>query len=192
MTDRNGASQKRVALVIGSGAVKCAAALGLWKVLRQENIPADMLVGCSGGSIHAATMALGYGLEDCFAMTKRLWDRKVTGRRNLPALLRAVFPDLFKFDERFGMFDDTEVYRRLSQVFEERTFEATLTPLYLVATDFSSGEQVVLTIGRSMPFGPAFLSLISGNPGPLKIACSLMAQPRTRCPLKLQSRRARK
>jgi hypothetical protein len=29
---------KRIALVIGSGAVKCAAALGLWKVLDREEI----------------------------------------------------------------------------------------------------------------------------------------------------------
>ena len=48
------AFEKRVALVIGSGAVKCAAALGLWKVLIREGIRLDMLVGCSGGSLFAA------------------------------------------------------------------------------------------------------------------------------------------
>src|SRR3546814_7677384 len=44
----------------GSGAVQCAAALGLWQVLRRENIDIDMVVGCSGGSIYASVMALGY------------------------------------------------------------------------------------------------------------------------------------
>ena len=43
--------KKKIALVIGAGSVKCAAALGLWKVLERENIHFDMLVGCSGGSI---------------------------------------------------------------------------------------------------------------------------------------------
>ena len=30
--------KKKIALVIGAGSVKCAAALGLWKVLEKENI----------------------------------------------------------------------------------------------------------------------------------------------------------
>ena len=40
-------NRKRVAIVIGAGSVKCAAALGLWKVLRREGIDIDMVVGCS-------------------------------------------------------------------------------------------------------------------------------------------------
>jgi len=50
--------RKRVALVIGAGSVKCAAALGLWKVLKREGIALDLVVGCSGGSLYAASMAL--------------------------------------------------------------------------------------------------------------------------------------
>ena len=47
----------RVALVIGAGSVKCAAALGLWKVLKREGIALDLVVGCSGGSAHAGKLA---------------------------------------------------------------------------------------------------------------------------------------
>ena len=75
----NGESDhRRVALVIGSGAVKCAAALGLWKVLSREGIPLDLFVGCSGGSLFAATMALGFTVDECIETTRRLWNRKVT------------------------------------------------------------------------------------------------------------------
>ena len=63
--------RKRVALVIGAGSVKCAAALGLWKVLKREGIAVDMVVGCSGGSLYAAAMALGYDAEETEAMTRR-------------------------------------------------------------------------------------------------------------------------
>ena len=31
--------KKKIALVIGAGSVKCAAALGLWKVLQEAGIP---------------------------------------------------------------------------------------------------------------------------------------------------------
>ena len=74
--------RKRVAVVIGSGAVQCAAALGLWKVLRREDIDIDMVVGCSGGSIYASVMALGYDPETCERLTRELWTPKVTLRRD--------------------------------------------------------------------------------------------------------------
>jgi NTE family protein len=74
--------RKRVALVIGAGSVKCAAALGLWKVLKREGIAVDMVVGCSGGSLYAAAMALGYDAEETEAMTLSMWNRHVTKRRD--------------------------------------------------------------------------------------------------------------
>ena len=54
-----GEGSNRVAVVIGSGSVKCAAALGLLKVLDREGISIDLIVGCSGGSLYAAMIALG-------------------------------------------------------------------------------------------------------------------------------------
>ena len=73
---------KRVALVIGSGAVQCAAARGMWKVLEREGIGIDMVVGCSGGSIYAAVMALGYDPDTCERLTRELWTPKVTLKRD--------------------------------------------------------------------------------------------------------------
>jgi NTE family protein len=49
----------RIALVIGSGSVKCAAAIGLKRVLEREQIDLDLVVGCSGGAIYASLIALG-------------------------------------------------------------------------------------------------------------------------------------
>ncbi len=144
----NDVARKRVALVIGSGAVKCAAALGLWGVLRREGIAIDMLVGCSGGSLFASTMALGYPVDECVEMTRRLWDRSITEKRDLSSLLRALLPGLFRFDARFGMIDDGAVRRALEAVFGDKTFADVRIPLCVVATDFRSGEQVVLSEGR--------------------------------------------
>jgi NTE family protein len=96
-----GSEDRRVALVIGSGAVKCAAALDLWKVLSREGIHIDLFVGCSGGSLFAATMALGFEVEECIDKTRRLWNREITGKRHWSSMLRAILPG-FRFDERFG------------------------------------------------------------------------------------------
>jgi len=127
--------------------VKCAAAIGLWKALDRAGIPIDMVVGCSGGSLYASLMALGYDLPTCERMTRELWTRKITERRDTRGLLSVFLPRLFKFDGRFGMIDDRLVLDALRGPFGGRTFEETRMPLYIVATDFLNGERVVLSKG---------------------------------------------
>ena len=141
-------SRARVAVVIGSGSVKCAAALGLFKVLEREHIPVDMVVGCSGGALYAGLMAMGYDIPSAEAKTKQLWTKEITRKRNTRALLSAMLPQIFGFDERFGLVDDRMVLERLRQGFGEARFEDAKIPLSLTATDFHSGEQAVFTSGR--------------------------------------------
>jgi NTE family protein len=135
-------SGKRVALVIGSGSVKCAAALGLMKVFDREKIPIDMVVGCSGGSLYAATIALGWSTEKATQETLRLWTREVTARRNWKAFLQLA--GLRPFDETFSLVRDDLVRKRLKQAFGDASLQDTRIPLFITATDFYSGEQAVL------------------------------------------------
>lgn len=137
----------RVAVVIGSGSVKCAAALGLFKVLQREAIPIDMVVGCSGGALYAACVAMGFDLPTAERKTRELWTQEITAKRNTRALLRAVLPRVFGFDERFGLVDDRMVLDRLRQGFGDARMEDAKIPLYLTATDFHSGEQAVFSKG---------------------------------------------
>jgi NTE family protein len=137
----------RVAVILGSGSVKCAAALGLLRVLQREGIGIDMIVGCSGGSLYAAMIALGHDVAAAEAMTRRLWTRELTGRRNYRSLFSVFLPRLFGFDESFGMVDDTLILDRLKTAFGDATFEKARVPLYLTATDFHTGEQVVFDKG---------------------------------------------
>jgi NTE family protein len=148
MTTANTPANRRVALVIGSGSVKCAAAIGLQKVLQREGIELDMVVGCSGGSIYATLIALGYDAQTIATMTSRLWTHEVTQKHSLSALLSVAFPQLFGFSPRFGLIDDRLINRRMQEAFGEHTFADARIPLYLVATDFMTGELVELTSGR--------------------------------------------
>ena len=140
-------SKSRVALVIGSGSVKCAAALGLMKVLARENIQVDMVVGCSGGAIYAALIALGWSVERATEATLKMWTSDVTAKRNSRALLQVALPRLFKFDETFGLIDDRLINRLFKEGFAGATFAQTQIPLYVVATDLYNGEQVVMSDG---------------------------------------------
>ena len=137
----------RIALVIGSGSVKCAAALGLMKVLAREQIDVDMVVGCSGGSIYASLIALGWPAERATESTLRMWTRDITSRRNKRAILQLILPWIFKFNESFGLIDDRLINRRLRDGFEGATFAQTHIPLYVTATDLYNGEQVVMSEG---------------------------------------------
>ncbi len=143
MTDK-----KKIALVIGAGSVKCAAALGMWKVLAEEVIQLDMLVGCSGGSIYAAAMAMGFSVQEATLSTHQMWNRSITEHRNWRSLAGMLLPGVFGFDHRFGMMSDGPMMSRFREAFGDRTFADTATPLYIAATDFETGESVALHEGR--------------------------------------------
>ncbi|MBV9880434.1 MAG: patatin-like phospholipase family protein [Gemmatirosa sp.] len=140
-------SAPRLAVVVGSGSVKCAAAIGLWRVLRRERIDVDLLVGCSGGAIFAAALALGHDADTVEGMAARFFTREATGRRDRRALWRAALPRLFGFPERWGLRDDRPVLAALRGAFGDRTFADTTTRALFTATDFRNGEQVVLSEG---------------------------------------------
>ncbi|RIK31616.1 MAG: hypothetical protein DCC56_05375 [Anaerolineae bacterium] len=140
--------KKKIALVIGAGSVKCAAALGMWKVLEKEDIHFDMLVGCSGGSIYASAMAVGFSLQECIDNTKKLWNKSVTEQRNWRALASVILPGFFKFDNRFSLMSDAPILKGFKTVFGEKTFADAKTPLYIMTTDFETGESIVQHEGK--------------------------------------------
>ncbi|WP_373059082.1 patatin-like phospholipase family protein [Gemmatimonas sp.] len=137
-----------IALVIGSGGVKCAAAIGLQRCLARESINIDLVVGCSGGSIYAAAIALGKNAEEAAAMSTSLWTRDVTAQPDRAALMRMLFPKLLGFTERFGLKKDHVVWERLTTAFGDLTFADCKIPLFITATDFRTGEQVTISEGR--------------------------------------------
>lgn len=139
---------KKIALVIGAGSVKCAAALGLWKVLENENIHFDMIVGCSGGSLYATAMAMGFSLQECIENTKKLWNRSITEQRNWRALASIILPAIFKFNNDFSMMSDVPMLRSFKSVFGEKTFADAKIPLYIMATDFETGESIAQHEGK--------------------------------------------
>jgi NTE family protein len=137
----------RIGLVIGSGGIKCTAAVGLLRVLAREGIPVDVCVGCSGGAIYSALFALGDSVDDVEAKTITLW-KDLFNKLHYRSLIRAVAPALFGYHERIGMVDDRRVWHVMQTLFGERTFADTLLPLHVATTDFRTGEKVVLEEGR--------------------------------------------
>lgn len=138
---------RRVGLVIGSGGIKCAASLGLWKALKREGIEVDLVVGCSGGSIFAAFMALGVDVDETERWLLDRWTGSIAARPNVLSFLKILLPTLLRFDETVGLVDDRRLVGALRDAFGDATFGDTAVPLYLAATDIHDGERVVLDSG---------------------------------------------
>jgi NTE family protein len=151
---------RQVTLVIGSGSVKCAAAIGVVKALTDAGIGIDRVVGCSAGAIFAAVIALGHDTASARDMTIRTWTREITGQRHRMGLWRVLAPRLFGFRaDNFAMRSDALLLERLRAVFEDRLIEDTPIPLHITATDFANGELVEISRGNIVDAIRASLSL---------------------------------
>ncbi len=71
-----GVKTPRIALVLGSGGIKCISSIGLLKVLHRENIVPDIIVGCSGGSLFGAVYATGEHPDRIEELVLRMWQKK--------------------------------------------------------------------------------------------------------------------
>jgi NTE family protein len=137
----------KVALVIGSGGLKCMAAFGAIKVLQREDIEIDMIVACSGGALAGMWMALDVG-DPYVGLTycARAWEQAFT-KKSYKSILKAILPQIFRFDGRFGIVDERAINREIKNFVGDQQFEDLKIPLHLVATDFITGEKVVLSKG---------------------------------------------
>lgn len=142
----NHPARPRVGLVIGSGGIKCAAAIGLLKVLQREGIEVDVAVGCSGGAIYAAMLAEGKDLAAVEEKTLLMW-QDLFKKLHYRSLVRAAAPRLFRFSERLGFVDDGRIVDVLREEYGDSQFTDTEIPLFLAATDLYTGEKVTLEQG---------------------------------------------
>ncbi|TAK11696.1 MAG: hypothetical protein EPO32_11395 [Anaerolineae bacterium] len=150
-------TRKKVSIVIGSGGIKCAAAIGLVKVLEEADIPIDLVVGCSGGSMYAGLIAAGKSAEEMQERTIFLWTTEVM--KDYTSNLKATQDGSLRFNERSGLVDDSVMNTRLEETFGQIFFENLKRPLLLVATDLMTGERVVLNKGSLFPAVRASLAI---------------------------------
>lgn len=137
----------RLAVVIGSGGLKCAAGVGMWKVLQREGIRPDLVVGCSGGSLYTAAMALGMDAQEAEHRSHRMWSG-LFERMHYVSVLRSLLPRRLGFNERVGLVNDRAVGEVLKELYGDASFADTKVQLLIAATDLHTGERVRLASGR--------------------------------------------
>lgn len=140
-------NRPKIGLVLSSGGIKPFAALELFAFLEEAQIPIDLLVGCSGGGIAAVLKSMGMPLAEM--------------KQNM---LSIVKPDIFKLDyntaasllhlpfAKFSkgkaLFQKDEIFKSILKITGNRRLEELKIPTILQATDFETGESVILTEGK--------------------------------------------
>jgi len=138
-------AKRRIALVIGSGGIKCAAVVGLWRVLQEEGIVVDNVVGCSGGSLYGALIAIDTGLDEMQELSSLLWTKDIM--QGYTENLKASKDGTLRFNERSGLVDDSVLNENLRKVYGDWKFSDLKLPFKVVATDLLTAEKVILSEG---------------------------------------------
>ena len=136
----------RVALVIGSGGIKCAAAAGMWRVLQDEGIEINSVVGCSGGSLYATQIANNVDVRVIQEQSTLLWTSEIM--QGYTANLKATKDGTLRFTERSGLVEDLVLNATLNDIYGDLSFDELDVPLKIVATEMLTGEKAILSEGR--------------------------------------------
>jgi NTE family protein len=122
-----------VALVLGAGAAKGFAHVGVLKVLEANRVPVHMVVGTSVGSLVGSLYAYGYPAFDL--------------QRIAMGLERGDLVDLTVPDNGFVKGELLEAY--VNRMIRNATMENLRIPFYAVATDIGSGQEMVFGKGNT-------------------------------------------
>jgi NTE family protein len=137
----------RIALVLGSGGVRSAAAIGIAEALNHAGLRPGLVVGCSSGALFGALVAMEVAPAEALRMAVNLWSQELTSQRRWRAYAELLMPRLAGFNAGFGLRDSRLIAERIRQAFGNQRIEQLPIPLRVVATDAASGRRVVLERG---------------------------------------------
>ncbi|HEY3278045.1 MAG TPA: patatin-like phospholipase family protein [Syntrophorhabdaceae bacterium] len=126
-------AEPRIALVLGGGAAKGFAHVGVIRVLEQEKIPISMIVGTSVGSLIGGLYAAN---PDSFQLE---WIAFKIDRNDIL--------DISVINSKWGPVQGARLEAFVEQTAKVKTVEETKIPFYPVATDINTGETVTLEKG---------------------------------------------
>ncbi|MBN8827288.1 MAG: patatin-like phospholipase family protein [Sphingobacteriia bacterium] len=133
----------RVALVLGAGGTRGIAHVGVLEVLEKHNIPVDLIVGTSAGSIIGALYADSLSARDVKKKVIKLkkWDLLDPSVRNALSLASTTS----------GLVEGKRMQTFLSKNLSIKNFEQAKIPTVIVATDIVKQEAFIFNKGPIIP-----------------------------------------
>jgi NTE family protein len=123
----------KVAIVLGAGAAKGFAHIGVLKVLESNKIPVHMVVGTSAGSFVGALYAYGFSAFEL---------QKISFSMERDDIIDFTIPDN-------GFIKGEKLEGYVNTTVKNTPMEKFRIPFYAVATDLQSGKEVVFRSGNT-------------------------------------------
>jgi NTE family protein len=124
-----------VGLVLGVGVGYGFCHVGVLKVIEEENIPIDIIVGSSIGSLIASLWAVGKSSSEILEIIREFKEPK-----HIWELIDITFP-------RLGFIKGNKLYRFLKKHLGDKTFYDVRLPLKVIASDVHKKEPKILDKG---------------------------------------------
>lgn len=136
-------NRPRVGLVLGAGGVRGCAHGGVYKVLTDADVPIDLVVGASIGSMFGLAVAAGLPAD------------------HVAEVARTVTPlDLFRFYAgRLRPSPSNPIARLLHEAGDGKTFADLPLPFAVAVTDMATGRQELIDSGPVLPAVQASIAL---------------------------------
>ncbi len=123
----------KIAVVLGAGASKGFAHIGVLKVLESNKIPVHMIVGTSAGSFVGSLYAYGYNAFDL---------QKLSFSIEKGDVVDLVIPDN-------GFIKGEKLEEYVNRTVKNTPLEKLKIPFYAVATDIQAGREIVFGTGNA-------------------------------------------
>ncbi|MDI3476578.1 MAG: hypothetical protein PWQ59_103 [Thermoanaerobacterium sp.] len=123
----------KVGLILGGGAARGYAHLGVLKKLEEENIPIDFIIGTSIGALIGAIYASGNDLEKIIKDVRDI---------NFLKLIKMVDLNI----PQKGFIKGDKIEKFLSN-YIKNDFDELKIPLYAIATDIKHGREIIFSNG---------------------------------------------
>jgi NTE family protein len=124
----------RIGVALGAGGAKGFAHIGVWRVIEQLQIPVDVIVGCSMGSIIGAAFAMGKTSQETEQLMRRLWTPK------------GAFFD-WQIPPRTNIVKGRKVDRMNDEAYGNALILDCVIPYAALAFDLITGQEVVIDEG---------------------------------------------
>jgi len=125
-----------VGLVLSAGGARGLAHIGVIRVLEREGITIDVVAGSSMGALVAGAWATGRSADELEHIAMQ-----IKGRRAFLNLLNPMFPGA-------GIIRGLGVSNFLESLVDQLTFDDTMIPVKIVASDLNTVEEVVFEHGK--------------------------------------------
>jgi len=146
----------KIGIALGGGGARGFAHIGALKVLVENGIKPDFIVGVSMGALMGACYAMGVPLADLEAEATGFNRRKAASK-----LLDLANP-------KVSLLKGAKIDKYIKKLIGEAVFSDTKIPVHVIATDLATGDEVVLSRGSLVEAIKASIS-VPGIFPPVKI-----------------------